>query len=103
MAGVETRRILVDLPRETLYARAEQRFDQMLRHGAVDEVRNLLALNLDPAVPAMKAIGVPELASFMGGEATLEEATTAAKTATRHYIKRQLTWWRHQMPVWRDS
>jgi tRNA dimethylallyltransferase len=101
LAGVEARRILVEVPREALYARAEKRFDQMVKSGALDEVRRLLALNLDPALPAMKAIGVPELARHLRGESTLEEAVADAKTATRHYIKRQLTWWRHQLPAWR--
>jgi tRNA dimethylallyltransferase len=101
LAGVEARRVLVDVPREELYARAERRFDQMVKSGALDEVRRLIALNLDPALPAMKAIGVPELARHLRGESTLADAITDAKTATRHYIKRQLTWWRHQLPAWR--
>jgi tRNA dimethylallyltransferase len=101
LAGVEARRVLVEVPREALYARAERRFDQMIAAGALDEVKRLLALNLDPALPAMKAIGVPELARHLRGEISLDEAVTDAKTATRHYIKRQLTWWRHQLPAWR--
>jgi len=103
LAGVEARRILIELPRDVLYARAERRFDQMIKEGAVAEVKTLLALKLDPAMPAMKAIGVPELAGHISGETSLSEAVTAAKTATRHYIKRQLTWWRHQMPAWKDG
>ena len=103
MAGVEAKRILVEVPRETLYERAERRFDQMIKLGAVEEVRRLLALRLDPAMPAMKAIGVPELGRCIHGEATLKEAVISAKTATRHYIKRQLTWWRHQLPEWQAS
>jgi tRNA dimethylallyltransferase len=101
LAGVEARRVLVEVPRAELYARAERRFDQMVKGGALDEVRRLLALNLDPALPAMKAIGVPELARHLRGDSTLEDAVSDAKTATRHYIKRQLTWWRHQLPAWR--
>jgi len=101
LAGVEARRVLVEVPREALYARAERRFDQMVADGALEEVKRLLQLNLDPALPAMKAIGVPELARHLRGECTLDEAVTDAKTATRHYIKRQLTWWRHQLPAWR--
>jgi len=103
LAGVEARRILIELPRDVLYARAERRFDQMIKEGAVAEVKALLALKLDPAMPAMKAIGIPELADHIRGETSLTEAVTAAKTATRHYIKRQLTWWRHQMPAWKDG
>lgn len=103
MAGVSAQRILIDVPRDELYARAERRLDQMVKEGALGEVKRLLALKLDPALPAMKAIGVPEFAAHLRGETTLAEALTAAKTATRHYIKRQLTWWRHQMPAWRDG
>lgn len=103
LAGVEARRVLVEVPRPELYARAEHRLDLMVAAGALEEVERLLALKLDPALPAMKAIGVPEFAAHIRGETTLAEALTAAKTATRHYIKRQLTWWRHQLPSWRDG
>ena len=88
----------ISVPREELYARAEQRFDLMLAQGALDEVRALPELN--PNAPLMKAIGVPELLSHLRGECSIEEATTAAKTATRQYIKRQLTLWRGQMGDW---
>ena len=98
LADVTVERIFLNPPREELYARAEARFDQMLASGAMDEVRALL--DADPALPIMKAIGVPELRAHLRGEISLEEAVTAAKTATRHYIKRQLTWWRGQMKGW---
>ena len=95
--------MLVEVPRGELYARAERRLDLMVAAGALEEVKRLRAPKLDPAVPAIKAIGVPEFAGHTRGETTLAEALTAAKTATRHYIKRQLTWWRHQLPSWRDG
>ncbi len=95
-AAVE--RMFVDVPREILYARAERRFDVMMERGAIDEVRNLPKLSAEQ--PMMKAIGVPEFQAHLRGEATLEQAVTDAKTATRHYIKRQLTWWRGQMAGW---
>ncbi len=103
LAGVAAQRVLIEVPRDELYSRAERRFDQMVEQGALSEVKSLLSLKLDPAVPAMKAIGVPELAAHLRGETSLAEALGAAKTATRHYIKRQLTWWRHQLPSWRDG
>jgi tRNA dimethylallyltransferase len=90
--------LFLDVPREILYARAAARFDEMLREGAIDEVRPLLSL--DPALPMMRAIGVREITDYLLGRLPLDEATEAAKTATRHYIKRQQTWWRHQMPGW---
>ncbi len=99
LEGGSIERIFMDVPRDELYARAELRFDQMLRAGALDEMRPLIGL--DPAFPMMRAIGAPELVSHLKGEITLEEAATLAKTATRQYIKRQLTWWRGQMAHWR--
>lgn len=93
-----TERIFVNLPRDELYLRAERRFDQMLELGALEEIRSLPALNT--AQPLMKAIGVPELLAHLKGELTLEDAKTKAKTATRNYIKRQMTWFRGQMKQW---
>lgn len=93
-----TERIFVNLPRDELYLRAERRFDQMLEMGALEEIRSLPALNT--AQPLMKAIGVPELLAHLKGELTLEDAKTKAKTATRNYIKRQMTWFRGQMKQW---
>ncbi len=95
--GLDIATIAIVPPREALYTAAEARFERMLADGAVEEVRALLALRLDPGLPAMKAVGVRELAAFVAGEATLEEAAHAAKRATRTYAKRQLTWLRHQV------
>jgi tRNA dimethylallyltransferase len=91
-------RLFVNVPREELYARAERRFDIMLEQGATEEVAALP--EFPPAQPIMKAIGVPELLAHVRGEMSLEVATILAKTATRQYIKRQLTWWRGQMQGW---
>lgn len=86
-------------PRDWLYANCERRFQAMVAAGALDEVRALLDLTLDPALPAMKALGVPELAAFLRGTTTLEGAIAAANQATRNYAKRQMTWFRHQLPT----
>jgi len=83
--------------REDLYAATDRRFDAMMTGGALDEVRGLLAQNLDPALPAMKALGVPELGRHLAGLLTLEEAAAAARQATRNFAKRQLTWLRNQV------
>jgi len=99
LARVTVERIFIDLPREELYARAEARFDSMLGAGALDEARAMA--HLDPMLPAMKAIGLPELVAYLRGAMTLEEAGVRSKTATRNFIKRQLTWWRSQMGHWR--
>jgi tRNA dimethylallyltransferase len=87
--------ILLDPPRPDLRAAIAARLDAMLRLGAIDEVRALLALDLDPALPAMRAHGVPELAAHLRGEITLEEARRRIELATGQYTKRQATWFRH--------
>lgn len=93
------RMVLLDPPRHVLRAAIAGRFDAMLDAGALDEVRGLLALNLDPALPAMRAHGVPELAAFLAGEITLTEAGRRAVLATGQYLKRQATWLRGRSPV----
>jgi tRNA dimethylallyltransferase len=85
--------------RPALYARCDQRFAGMLKRGAIQEVAALLARNLDPTLPVMRAIGVPELARYLAGAFTLTEAEIAASQATRNYAKRQFTWLRHQPPA----
>jgi tRNA dimethylallyltransferase len=84
--------------RAELYRRCEERFARMIEQGALDEVRRLLALELDPALPAMRAIGVSALAMYLSGDIPLDEAVAIAQRDTRRYAKRQLTWLRHQMP-----
>lgn len=84
-------------PRDALYAAVDARFMRMVERGALDEVKALLAQGLDPALPAMKAVGVRELAAVLRGEATLERAVADARRETRHYAKRQFTWLRHQL------
>ncbi len=83
--------------RETLYAGLDARFEAMLAGGALDEAKALMDLALDPKLPAMKAVGVPELTGYLRRETTLEAAVAAAKQATRNYAKRQMTWLRHQL------
>lgn len=84
--------------RDELYARIDARFDAMLGAGALTEVEQLAARNLDPLLPAMKAHGVPALIRHLRGELSLEEAATMGRADTRHYAKRQFTWFRHQLP-----
>ncbi len=84
--------------RDAVYARIDARFDAMLAAGALDEVAQLGARNLDPLLPAMKAHGVPALLSHLRGEVSLEEAAEIGRADTRHYAKRQFTWFRHQLP-----
>jgi tRNA dimethylallyltransferase len=84
--------------REALYARIDARFDEMLSGGAIQEVLALAARNLDPLLPAMKAHGVPVLMRLIRGEVTREAAAEFGRTETRQYAKRQITWFRPQLP-----
>lgn len=95
-------RIIIEPERERLTGAISRRFDTMLQSGALEEVRQLLALDLDPDLPAMKAIGVRELREAVEGRMSSEEAAARAKTATRQYAKRQATWFRNQCgPEWK--
>jgi tRNA dimethylallyltransferase len=94
-AGAEM--ILLEPDRQLLVERIERRFDRMIEEGAQAEVEKLLALGLDPSLPAMKAIGVREIAAALDGRLSIGEAIERAKAATRQYAKRQATWFRHQM------
>lgn len=82
-------------PRPELRARIAARFEAMLKQGAVDEVQALLTQKLDPALPAMRAHGVPELAAMLRGEMSGEEAARLAILATGRYTRRQATWFAH--------
>ena len=91
---------VIEPDRADLYANCDRRVDLMMENGALDEVRALTARNLSPALPAMKAVGVRELAAYLAGEVGRDEAIDALKQATRNYAKRQLTWFRNQTPGW---
>ena len=96
---VELRPLVLLPPRKWLYARCDERLVHMIDAGAVAEVEALIARGLDPNLPLMRAIGVGEIASYLRGETTLDEAVTAAQQATRRYAKRQYTWFAHQPPA----
>lgn len=89
--------VLLLPPRETLYRAVEARFAAMVEAGALDEVERLAMRDLDPALPAMKALGVPDLMRHVRGDIERETACLAAQQATRRYVKRQFTWFRHQI------
>jgi tRNA dimethylallyltransferase len=92
------RALFLDPDRNELYARIDARFSAMLAAGALEEVAALAARRLDPLLPAMKAHGVPALIRHLRGELTLDEAAVIGRADTRHYAKRQFTWFRHQLP-----
>jgi len=84
--------------RAELYRACDARFLGMIEAGALDEVRALNALGLDPSLPIMQSLGVRELSAHLAGDLTLEAATALAQQATRNYAKRQETWLRRQLP-----
>jgi tRNA dimethylallyltransferase len=94
------RGVVLEPPRPALYARCDARLDAMVEAGAVQEAATLIARDLDPRLPVMKAVGLRELAAAAAGQTPLPAATEAAQIATRRYAKRQLTWFRHQTPDW---
>ena len=87
--------------RDVLYARCDTRAGEMFASGAQDEVRALLEMELDPGLPIMKAVGVPEIARYQRGDVDLETALAEAQQSTRRYAKRQMTWIRNQMKDWK--
>jgi tRNA dimethylallyltransferase len=94
----QVRAIFLAPDREALYARIDTRFGKMLEAGALEEVRALAERHLDPLLPAMRAHGVPALIRHLRGEMSLEQAAVIGRADTRHYAKRQFTWFRHQLP-----
>jgi tRNA dimethylallyltransferase len=90
--------IVVDPPRAEVVARSDSRVEAMLAGGAIEEVAELRARRLDPALPVMRAIGVPPLLAYLDGRVSLREAGEQIRSDTKAYIKRQQTWMRGQFP-----
>lgn len=97
--AIEIRPLLLLPPRQWLYLRCDDRFAYMIDSGAICEVEALLARNLNPSLPVMRAIGVSEISAYLLGEITLDEAIARGQQATRRYAKRQYTWFAHQPPA----
>ena len=100
LAPGDALRLVIAPEREPLYAAIDARLDRMIEQGALDEVREFMGLELDPRIPAMRAHGVRELAAYLSGALTCEEAVAKAKTESRRYAKRQMTWLRRFMSDW---
>ncbi len=94
------RTLLIGLtrPRQELYARIDARIQAMLNMGLVDEVRALLARGYSPELPAMSAIGYKQIAAYLQGEYSLEEAVTLIKRLTRQFVRRQANWFKTDDP-----
>ena len=84
--------------RDELYTRCNQRFERMLSAGAVEEVEALIARDLAPELPVMRAIGVREIIAWLKGEVERDEMIQSGQMSTRQYAKRQFTWFRNQPP-----
>jgi tRNA dimethylallyltransferase len=102
LAERETVRLLLLPERAGHGPLIDARFDAMLAAGVLEEVRALLAERLSSELPIMRAHGVPALAGHLQGALSLEEAVAAAKSDTRQYAKRQLTWLRRNMIAWKQ-
>ena len=98
LAGLRVARLVLAPSREVLFERIDRRFEVMARQGALEEAR--LLLDLDPTLPAAKAVGLPQLQGYLTGLGSLESAIGEAQLATRHYVKRQMTWFRNRMREW---
>ncbi len=98
----EAERIVLVPQRADLYDRINRRFLVMMKAGGLHEARKVAALKLSPDLPAMKSIGLTALMAHLNGETELDEAIARAQTETRNYAKRQMTWFRNQMPDWRQ-
>jgi len=92
--------VVVAPEREVLYDRCNRRFDEMMEAGGLEEVQALAALELAPDRPIMRALGVRQLLALVDGRLTRDAALAQAKTETRRYAKRQLTWLRRNMIAW---
>lgn len=98
-----TERLLVMRDRQELFERCDARFELMLEAGGLEEARRLLALGLDPMLPAMRAVGVRPLLLMLSGQMDEHDAIARAKQDTRHYVRRQLTWIKRHMSAWNDN
>ncbi len=112
--GLRFSTILLQPPRAGLYAACDARLDAMIAEGALAEVEALYRSDIDPTLPAMKALGVPDFLRHLAGDISLGQAVAAAQQATRRYAKRQSTWFNNQIvsdlsisakysEIWRDK
>ncbi|WP_297108908.1 tRNA (adenosine(37)-N6)-dimethylallyltransferase MiaA [uncultured Devosia sp.] len=100
LEGWSVERMVLSPDRAVLRERIARRFEVMFATGAVAEVEALRALDLDPSLPVMKAIGVREISDWLDGVCSREEAIALATIATQQYAKRQRTWFRNRMADW---
>ena len=91
---------VLSMDRERLYERIDRRVDEMMRAGLVEEVQGLLRQGCERPMVSMQGLGYKEIIAYLAGETTLEEAVYILKRDTRHFAKRQLTWFRREEAHW---
>lgn len=96
LVGDDIQKFVLMPDRAGLHRRINERFDVMVDEGALEEVEKFLELDIDPTLPAMKAIGVPQFSRYLCNEISLAQAIEMAKAASRQYAKRQSTWFNNQ-------
>ena len=95
---------VLNAPRPILYERIDQRVDEMMRRGLVEEVKGLVAMGCRKGMTSMQGLGYKEILEYLSGAYSLEEAVRVIKRDTRHFAKRQLTWFRREGDVtWVDK
>ena len=103
LTPAQTVRMVLEVERDELCQRIDARFLNMLEAGALDEVKRLAARNLPATRTALKAHGAPALTRHLAGQVSLDDAIAEGQGDTRRYAKRQVTFFRHQMPDWQRS
>ena len=91
---------VLSMDRERLYERIDRRVDEMMRAGLIEEVQGLLRQGCERSMVSMQGLGYKEIIAYLAGETTLEEAVYILKRDTRHFAKRQLTWFRREEAHW---
>lgn len=94
--------LVLDADRDWLADRIDRRFDLMLENGAIEEVRTVLQSGWDSGLPAMQAIGAPEIAAYLQGALTLDQLRARGSAQSRQYAKRQRTWFRNRLKQWQS-
>ncbi len=96
--------VILNADREKLYKKINLRADKMISDGLLNEVENLINMGYNKDLVSMRGLGYREIAEYFEGKLTLDEATEALKQNTRHYAKRQLTWFKNQCDgIWQDT
>ena len=95
---------MLNVPRDLLYRRIDERIDEMMKEGLLEEVQNLKNMGYHRGMVSMQGLGYKEILAYLDGEYPLEEAVRILKRDTRHFAKRQLTWFRREKDtIWMNK